>query len=1031
MLSAFYFKRFLLLFFFALSTLFAIAQFKPDNGVKESNPYRILLTNATVYVSPTQKLENANILIEGSRIVEVSTKAIRDSKAVTYDFKGKTIVPAFIELNSNVGLPIVGENNFSIRPNSGNSNQGAFYWNDAVHPEFEAATNYQIDSKANDNLIKMGFGFALSHLQDGIVRGSGTLVSLGNQNSNKQIISTSAGQFYSFSKGSSNLNYPSSQMGSIALLRQALYDLKYYSSLQNKDEHSISLEKWNSQFALPAFFQSTDKWEILRAAKIAKEFNLKFNYFGSGNEYSIAKDLKKLDASIIVPLNFPEPYEVNDPYVARQIPLSDLKHWELAPANAKLLRDQAINVCFTTKGLKSSDQFWANLRKALKRGLKIEDALAALTTQPALILKASSELGTLEKGKYASFTIYSSDPFLAEGKLLESWILGERNVVSEIPSIDINGRYSLNLEENKYVVEISGSLEKPQGKVQSFKTLLNKETNTEKFDTIFQKATILRTQTDIAIQFNLADDFFTGSVNLHGKIGAEGSVFEGDGSLPNGKWIKWSGIRLEKDKTKTKTESLQIDTSFTSKTWFPNMAFGLDSLPKKQVYLIKNATVWTNEKEGVLKNTSVLVENGKIITVNPTAVPKGAIIIDGTGKHLTSGIIDEHSHIAISKGVNESGQAITAEVSIGDVVNSDDINIYRQLAGGVTAAQLLHGSANPIGGQSGLIKLKWGHSPEEMLIPNAPKFIKCALGENVKQSNWGDNNRFRFPQTRMGVEQVFYDGFLRAKAYKKEWEEYKEALKNKNSKKPVPVEPRRDLELDVLLEILEKQRFITCHSYVQSEINMLMHVADSFGFNVNTFTHILEGYKVADKMKKHGVGGSTFSDWWAYKYEVNEAIPQNAKMMTDQGVVVAINSDDAEMGRRLNQEAAKSVKYGGMTEEDAWKLVTLNPAKLLHLDDRMGSVKVGKDADLVLWTDNPLSINAKVDMTMIDGMILYNAIENEKLAQRNSSERARIINKMLESNERGESAQPFVKKGKKHFHCDTIGEEGVETENIH
>ena len=1031
MLSAFYFKRFLLLFFFALSTLFAIAQFKPDNGVKESNPYRILLTNATVYVSPTQKLENANILIEGSRIVEVSTKAIRDSKAVTYDFKGKTIVPAFIELNSNVGLPIVGENNFSIRPNSGNSNQGAFYWNDAVHPEFEAATNYQIDSKANDNLIKMGFGFALSHLQDGIVRGSGTLVSLGNQNSNKQIISTSVGQFYSFSKGSSNLNYPSSQMGSIALLRQALYDLKYYSSLQNKDEHSISLEKWNSQFALPAFFQSTDKWEILRAAKIAKEFNLKFNYFGSGNEYSIAKDLKKLDASIIVPLNFPEPYEVNDPYVARQIPLSDLKHWELAPANAKLLRDQGINICFTTKGLKSSDQFWANLRKALKRGLKIEDALAALTTQPALILKASSELGTLEKGKYASFTIYSSDPFLAEGKLLESWILGERNVVSEIPSIDINGRYSLNLEENKYVVEISGSLEKPQGKVQSFKTLLNKETNTEKFDTIFQKATILRTQTDIAIQFNLADDFFTGSVNLHGKIGAEGSVFEGDGSLPNGKWIKWSGIRLEKDKTKTKTESLQIDTSFTSKTWFPNMAFGLDSLPKKQVYLIKNATVWTNEKEGVLKNTSVLVENGKIIIVNPTAVPKGAIIIDGTGKHLTSGIIDEHSHIAISKGVNESGQAITAEVSIGDVVNPDDINIYRQLAGGVTAAQLLHGSANPIGGQSGLIKLKWGHSPEEMLIPNAPKFIKCALGENVKQSNWGDNNRFRFPQTRMGVEQVFYDGFLRAKAYKKEWEEYKEALKNKNSKKPVPVEPRRDLELDVLLEILEKQRFITCHSYVQSEINMLMHVADSFGFNVNTFTHILEGYKVADKMKKHGVGGSTFSDWWAYKYEVNEAIPQNAKMMTDQGVVVAINSDDAEMGRRLNQEAAKSVKYGGMTEEDAWKLVTLNPAKLLHLDDRMGSVKVGKDADLVLWTDNPLSINAKVDMTMIDGMILYNAIENEKLAQRNSSERARIINKMLESNERGESAQPFVKKGKKHFHCDTIGEEGVETENIH
>lgn len=1026
-----YLKKYFLFSIFLLFGLITRAQFKPDNGVKESNPYRILLTNATIYVSPSQKLENANILIEGSRIVEVSAKAIKEGKAIVYDFKGKTIVPAFIELNSNVGLPKLGENNFSIRPNSGNTNQGAFYWNDAVHPEFESATHYQIDTKANENLVKMGFGFALSHLQDGIVRGAGTLVSLGNQNPNKQIIATSAGQFYSFSKGSSNLNYPSSQMGSIALLRQALYDLKYYSSLTNKEERSISLEKWNSQLALPAFFQSTEKWEILRASKIAKEFNLKFNYFGSGNEYAITKDLKKLDASIIVPLNFPEAYEVKDPYVARQISLSDLKHWELAPANAKLLRDQGINVCFTTNGLKSSEQFWNNLRRALKRGLKIEDALAALTTQPASILRTSSEMGTLEKGKYASFSIYSADPFLSEGKLLESWILGERNVISEIPTIDINGKYSFNLEENKYLVEISGSAEKPQGKVQTFKTEINKETNVKKVDTIFQKAQIIRTQNDLTIQFNLADDIFAGSVNLHGKIVAEGSVFEGDGSLPTGKWIRWSGIRLEKDKSEKKTEQFQLDTTFSSSTWFPNMAFGLDSLPKKDIYVIKNATVWTNEKEGVLKNASVVVENGKITAFNPTIVPKNAKIIDGTGKHLTTGIIDEHSHIAISKGVNESGQAITAEVSIGEVVNPDDINIYRQLAGGVTAAQLLHGSANPIGGQSGLIKLKWGHSPDEMLIPNAPKFIKCALGENVKQSNWGENNRFRFPQTRMGVEQVFYDGFFRAKAYKKEWEDYREALKNKNPKKPVPVEPRRDLELDILLEILEKQRFITCHSYVQSEINMLMHVADSFGFNVNTFTHILEGYKLADKMKKHGAGGSTFSDWWAYKYEVNEAIPQNAKMMTDQGVVVAINSDDAEMGRRLNQEAAKSVKYGGMSEEEAWKLVTLNPAKLLHLDDRMGSVKVGKDADLVLWTDNPLSINAKVEMTMVDGMILYNSSENEKLAQRNTSERARIIKKMLESNEKGESAQPFVKKGRKHFHCDTVGEEGVETENIH
>jgi len=405
------------------------------------------------------------------------------------------------------------------------------------------------------------------------------------------------------------------------------------------------------------------------------------------------------------------------------------------------------------------------------------------------------------------------------------------------------------------------------------------------------------------------------------------------------------------------------------------------------------------------------------------------IIIDGKGKHLTSGIIDEHSHIAISRGVNEGGQAVTAEVSIGDVVNPDDINIYRQLSGGVTAAQLLHGSANPIGGQSALIKLKWGFSPDEMLIKDAPKFIKCALGENVKQANWGDFNTVRFPQSRMGVEQVFYDGFTRAKAYKKEWEDYQVNLVKKGAS--TIFAPRKDLELEVLNEILDSKRFISCHSYVQSEINMLMHVADSMGFKINTFTHILEGYKVADKMKKHGAGGSTFSDWWAYKFEVNDAIPYNAKLMQDQGLVVAINSDDAEMGRRLNQEAAKSVKYGGMSEEEAWKMVTLNPAKLLHLDDRMGSVKIGKDADLVLWTGNPLSIESKVELTMIDGLILYNRNNNLALEERNTKERARLINKMLESNEKGEETKPFIKKGRRLYHCDTHGEEGEESENQH
>jgi imidazolonepropionase-like amidohydrolase len=282
----------------------------------------------------------------------------------------------------------------------------------------------------------------------------------------------------------------------------------------------------------------------------------------------------------------------------------------------------------------------------------------------------------------------------------------------------------------------------------------------------------------------------------------------------------------------------------------------------------------------------------------------------------------------------------------------------------------------------------------------------------------------------MGVEQVYIDGFSRALAYYEARKMY-DAMSEKAREKANAVPPARDLELDALYEIVKGERRITCHSYIQSEINMLMHVADSFGFNVNTFTHILEGYKVADKMKAHGAGASTFADWWAYKYEVKDAIPYNAAMMHRMGVVVAINSDDAEMGRRLNQEAAKVVKYGGVSEIDAWKMVTLNPAKLLKLDDRMGSVKVGKDADLVLWTTNPLSIEAKVLYTVVDGEILYDAKRSAEQQVIMNQEKTRLITAMQDAGKGGAPTRTFFKKRRGKFHCNTIGEEGSLGENEH
>ena len=274
------------------------------------------------------------------------------------------------------------------------------------------------------------------------------------------------------------------------------------------------------------------------------------------------------------------------------------------------------------------------------------------------------------------------------------------------------------------------------------------------------------------------------------------------------------------------------------------------------------------------------------------------------------------------------------------------------------------------------------------------------------------------PQTRMGVEQVFYDAFYRALEYERSWKEYN-SLPLKRKKKTVP--PREDLELNALVEILNSERFITCHSYVQSEINMLMHVADSMGFKVNTFTHILEGYKVAKKMKEHGAGGSTFSDWWAYKFEVNDAIPHNATLLNNSQVLTAINSDDAEMGRRLNQEAAKAVKYGGTSEEDAWKMITLNPAKLLHIDNRMGSIKVGKDADIVLWTENPLSVYSKVKQTYVDGILLFDKKRDLELRKRDLKERMRII-QLMSKDKTTKRTQPNPEK-EKLYHCDDRDEE--------
>ena len=1017
--------RLFILFSFFLIASNSFSQLIPSNGVAESKANYYALQHVNVYVSAYEFIENATVLIKGNKIEKIAKFIILPNACVEIDMKGQTIVPAFIELYSNIALPIPTNESVGNQPQLETSKKGAYYWNESIHPELDASSLFKIDAKANENLINMGFGFALTHVQDGIVRGSGALISLGNEDVNKQLIESHAGLFYSFSKGISNQTYPSSQMGSIALLRQSLYDLIYYQQNKANNDNSISMDAWSAKLKSPSFFKVDDKWEILRANKIAKEFGLDFIYVASGNEYANVNYLKKINPKLIVPMNFPLAYNVQDPYLARQIPLSELKHWELAPYNAKSLKENGLTVALTSNGITLPETFWKNIRKQIEIGLSVEQILESLTDIPAKMIGKEALIGSLEAGKLASFNVFEGNPFTVDAPILEAWHLGERMVLKTAQKLNPLGHFSLIINGTNFQLDISGTKDKPTGKV--YYTEEKMEKKKKIIDTISSIVDITINQADISMSFQFPNQL--GGYQLHGKLKRDGDILEGDLLQPDGNWGAWAAIRKPFSATKpSKSDKEKKISTPDPKSWMPNLAYGRLSSSSDTSIVFKNTTVWTNEEDGVIENAWVVCFGGKIIAVSKDAVPipPNAIIIDGQGMHLTSGIIDEHSHIAISKGVNEGGQTISAEVSISDVVNPDDINIYRQLAGGVTAAQLLHGSANTIGGQSALIKLKWGASPDEMIIPNAPKFIKCALGENVKQSNWGDYNTVRFPQTRMGVEQVFYDGFKRAQAYKKEWNDFNLSMKNDKS-----IAPRKDLELEILCEILDGERKITCHSYVQSEINMLMKVADSMGFTVNTFTHILEGYKIADKMREHGVGASTFSDWWAYKFEVNEAIPYNAALMNQQGLVVAINSDDAEMGRRLNQEAAKSVKYGGMSEMDAWKLVTLNPAKLLHLDDRMGSIRVGKDADLVLWSDNPLSINAIVQMTLVDGQILFSLEQDKVLQSRNKLERARLTSLMLSQNQNNAETQKLKPNQHRHFHCNTIGEEGSELENAH
>lgn len=945
-------------------------QVQPVSGLRENPPRVWAMTNCTIFTEPGEPLENGIVVIRDGFIENVGKDITIPADAAHVDLQGATVYPGFIES----WLPVSTKKGVISHPRK--------HWNIKVNSSLKTTDYFNSDSDDLESLHKLGFTSAHIVADTGIFRGQSALVQLDKTNT---VLRSSVAQTIAYEvDGWGSDNYPNSLLGVIALIRQTLLDGDWYGNAKaisekypNKNEpfrEDLDLQSLSHslQSKQPFIFETGDEIYALRSNVLADEFKLNYWLKGNGLEYRRLDELKQSNPFIILPVDFPKKPNVNNHYQALSYSTAHLKHWDMAPDNPATLADNKMDFSLTSADLKEKNQFRKNLIRAVKRGLSETDALKALTTTPAKYFGVDDILGKIKPGYIANLTIVDGSFFNKHDPVTSVWVGGEE--IQQVSGLqqDFTGEWEFRWEETSGNMKISKHFEKLRGQLYIDSLDRSLEDLEEEGSKIHWK--IKLTEDDIVYRF-------TGYLDENQ---ISGNVFDISGSSQ-----EWSAVRIRTGETQV--DDIQENRSELTVV-YPEGAYGIEKpLTPTGNILVKNATIWTCSNQGVLDYYDILFSNGKISKIGQNLkTPKNAIIIDGTGKHITPGLIDCHSHSA-ALSINEGTQSITAEVRIQDVLNSDDIAIYRELAGGLTCANILHGSANTIGGQNAVVKLRWGVEPDQLLFKDAPQGIKFALGENVKQSNWGDDNTTRYPQTRMGVEQLFRDAFTTAREYQNEWEDFN---KNKRKwKKKVP--PRRDLELDALVEILEGDRLVHCHSYRQDEILMLTRIADDFGFTIGTFQHVLEGYKVAERLAEHGAGASTFSDWWAYKYEVIDAIPYNGALMDNVGVNVSFNSDSNELARRMNTEAAKAVKYGGISEEDALNFVTINPARQLQIDKWVGSLEVGKDADFVIWSDHPLSTNAVCEQTWIEGIQYFSLKQDQAYRERDKKIRNGLIQKIL------------------------------------
>jgi len=909
------------------------------------------IINARIVTAPGQVIERGNVVMRDGIIVAVGANAAVPADARIWKGDSLTVyagmIDAFVMQPAPAAATGAGRGTGGTRPpvtDSRDPARGAAASLGSVRAEYRVIENMALSAEQLTALRGAGFAAVQLAPRQGIVRGTSAVIGLGDGPLNGNTYRSDASQVIALDPQANT--YPGSLMGAVAVIRQSLLDAQWYRDANAAHAKAPAAERPETNVSWAALqpviggqqnalFVADEMLEVLRAAAIAKEAGITAQVVGNGDEYKRVKAIAATGLPLIVPVNFIDAPDVSNDDNALEVSTEELRQWQEAPGNAAALQAAGATFALTANGLRDVKSFRGNVTKAIARGWSETQALAAVTTTPARLLGLADRLGTIAPGKVANLTVTRGALFAEGSKVREVWVDGDRYEIAK-DETSPKGEWRLGNGASVATLNVSADAETTVTIVASGDSL--KATGVKLEDKRL-RFTLARGGELQAYDLSAAEETLTGTITVAG--GSDAVI---------------ASAVVKNDRKGDKTVGLVPVAVVPGNTepW----RFSQPEQPA--VLMVRNATIWTAGPQGTIAGADLIVRSGKITAVGKgLAVPKGAVVVDAAGKYVAPGIIDEHSHSAILGNVNECTNIITCEVRVQDVINSESVNLYRQLAGGATMMHLLHGSCNSIGGQAAVIKNKWGALPSELFMVDAPGTVKFALGENPKQSNWGTERTGRYPQTRSGVEESIREAFERARDYDASFAEFKAG------KRAIP--PRRDLQLDALSEIIHGTRLIHAHSYRADEILMLMRLAEQFGFRVNTFTHILEGYKVADEMAKHGASAMGFTDWWQYKQEVIDAIPYNGYLMWDRGVNVGFNSDSDELARRLNTEAGKAIKYGGVPREEAIKMVTLNPAKSLKIDGRVGSIEVGKDADFAIWSGEPLSPYSRCEQTYIEG----------------------------------------------------------------